>query len=534
MRVTVQAFNVEDLVPGRLSELVDARTPWHRSLWQAGSILMLREILEYADGFRAGAMRPEGLQYVCGSAKEQVARDWGLGAEPIRNQILKLLESPADKQKGLVQLHVADSLEQLTRRAERGYLRRWATAVRQKDVGVADGELLARLVAGHLLDAGFSANHVHGWLKAKSGAALVDLLEQADDMCGEDAVAFEVLVPFDTLPKLVAEAAGSRFRTAEATEAFLEERGAPPPPGRRGTGSLTFSVTAREPWSAVAAADIDVRRLTARVVVGLRSEKVVAQGNALVLDSVRSKWRPLKSRQKEIVVSTIARKNLLLPAARADTNHELDDAFELLAAVETSTSWASVAAIWAAVEGLLARVTDSGAAAADRMAAVVTAGYVRAELVHLATVLKDLKGPVAENLLDETTPFAMRLDRLFEVICQREDLPELELGDRAAVMRLQTIFEAPAVLKRIEGYLAASFRRLFQQRNLLLHGGRFDSVALPLTMRSVPILVGAGLDRLVYAVTEDNAPPLALAARASNELGLVGSDGARRLHRLLD
>ncbi len=482
-------------------------------------------------------MNVEGLTFVCASAREQVERDVGIGSQATRDAMTTILATGPDKQRGLYQDHVADSLLQLIRRAERGYLRRWARAVRQGDVQLEDAELLARLVAAHLLDAGFAADHVYGWLDAKADKPLADLLELADEMCTEDARPFQVLVPFQSLPGEVADAAGDRFRTAEATEDFLAARGLEKPPGRRGAGSLVFDVVAREPWSAVAAADIDVRRLAARAVVGLTSKTVSAAGWAMVLDSVHGKWRPLKSRQqKDVLVTGIARHGLLIPKTRGSSARDLDDAFELLAAVDTSTSWASVAAIWAAVEGLLGRAADKGTLAADRMAAVVAAGYVRAELTDLATRMAKLEGPVSEDLRDDSQPFGVRLDHLFVAISSKQPLPSLTAEDGAAVLRLQSIVDDPEVLRRVESYLKASFRRLYQQRNLLLHGGRFDSVVLPMTMRSVPILVAAGLDRVVYAVSDvrDGVTPLGLAARAQNELAMLGSDGARQLHRLLD
>lgn len=530
-------MSVEDLVPTRLRELVGAKTPWHRSLWQAGTVLALREVLEYADGVRAGAMNAEGLTFVCSNAKEQVERDVGVGPEGTRSAISAILNTGHDKQKGLIQAHVADSLLQLIRRAEHGYLRRWADAVRAGVVQLEDAELLARLAAAHLLDAGFAADHVYGWLDAKADEPLADLLDLADEMCTEEAREFQVLVPFQSLPGEVAQAAGGRFRTAEDTEAFLAGRGLEKPPGRRGAGSLVFQVVAREPWSAVAAADIDVRRLAARAVVGLTSKTVSPVGWAMVLDSLHGKWRPLKSRQqKDVLVTGIARHGLLIPETRTADTRDLDDAFELLAAVDTSTSWASVAAIWAAVEGLLARATEKGTLSADRMAAVVAAGYIRAELTDLATHITKLEGAIPEDLRDESQSFGIRLDHLFEAIATKQPLPTLTPEDEAAVLRMQSVVDNPEVLRRLEGYLKSAFRRLYQQRNLLLHGGRFDSVALPMTMRSVPILVAAGLDRLVYAVSDgrDGVSPLGLAARAQNELAMIGGDGARQLHRLLD
>lgn len=540
--MTTQALSLEDLITVRLRELVDARTPWHRTLWQVGSVLALREVLEYAEGVRSGAVPSnQGLIYVAQATAKQVSRDVGLGASATRQAIAEILNAGGDKVKGVHSPQQGAALEQMIRRAEHSYLQRWAKAVARQEVALQDGELVARLVIAHLLDAGFSPNHLHGWLLAEGekGTHITDLLNQADTMCASDAAEFEMLVPFTALPKAIAVAAGPRFISSPQVKALCDERGADMPPGRSGAGALLLTVTAREPWSALAAVEIEVRRLTARAVVALpASQRVAASGHALYLGSETLRWRKLQSRQRDIAVSAIASNNLLLPTAREHTVHALDDAFELLAAVETSTSWASVAAIWAAVEGLLTRASDtqSGIAAADRMAAILAADFVRAELAYLANRLKELDGPVAEQLRDDSRPFNRRLDRLMENIGEQPLLMDMPAEERAAVERIRTIFDNPKeVLERIRGYFKDALRRLFQQRNLLLHGGRFDSVALPATMRTVPPLVAAGLDRLVHsAVGRESTQPLSVAARAENELALLGSDGARKLHRLLD
>lgn len=540
--MTAQALSVDDLITVRCLELVDFRTPWHRRLWQVGSVLALREVLEYAHGVRSGAIPSnQGLTYVTAATSAQVARDLGLGATATREAIQTILDAGSDKTKGVLSLPVAASLDQMIRRAERSYLQRWAKAIGRDEVAVQDGELVARLVVSHLLDAGFSSDHLHGWLLAKRGESMTlrEIIESADQMCASDSAEFEMLVPFTALPKAVSDAPGARYLTTSELVSLCDTRGADRPPGRYGAGALIFTVTAREPWSALAAADVEVRRLVARAVVALpASQRVAASSHALYLGSQTLKWRPLRSRQGEIAVSAVAKNNLLLPLARERTIHALDDAFELLAAVETSTSWASVAPIWAAVEGLLSRPSDatSGVAAADRMAAVLAADYVRAELTLIANRLKELDGPVAEGLRDEGRPFTRRLDHLLEAIGERRPLPAMSDEDHSAVERVRTIFDEPeAVIGRIRGYFKDALRRLFQQRNLLLHGGRFDSVALSATMRTVPPLVGAGLDRLVHAaVGTEPTEPLALAARAENEIALLGSDGARKLHRLLD
>ncbi|WP_447646747.1 hypothetical protein [Nocardioides zeae] len=529
-----QDFSSEDLVTARLLELVDTRTRWNRSLWQAGSILALREVLEYAAGVRSGAIKIEGLKFVTEALLPQVERDLGLGTEAVRQAILELLRQGGDKNNGLVLQAKADELSELTRRGNRGYLRRWAKAVRVNSITLEQCELLARLAASHLLDAGFSPDHIHRWLKASSETStLVELLEKGDDMCLEPAKSFNVLVPFRALPASVITAAGDKYLSYEDTNALIESISAPGYRYRRGPGSLKFEVSAREPWSAVEQTELEIRRLASRVVVGLAGEQVDPAGKAIVL-GVTPRWRNLAGRKKDLLVSAISRRNLLLPAAREHSDHGLDDAIELLAAVETSTSWASVAAIWAAVEGLLTRAQDSGVTAADRMASVVTASFIRAELVELASALRVLEGPMAEIAAADGP---RQLDRLLAALTDGSPLPAaISAVDYAAVERVRAAAAAPKVVHdRVQGYLRSVFRRLFQQRNQLLHGGRFDSVALSLTMRTTPVLVAAGMDRLINAVVlEEGATTLSVAARASNELRLLGSDGSRKLHRMLD
>jgi hypothetical protein len=65
-------------------------------------------------------------------------------------------------------------------------------------------------------------------------------------------------------------------------------------------------------------------------------------------------------------------------------------------------------------------------------------------------------------------------------------------------------------------------RRLYRQRNIVVHGGITASVAMEATLRTAAPLVGAGLDRIVHAKLSAHVRPLELAARAANSLELVG------------
>jgi hypothetical protein len=109
-------------------------------------------------------------------------------------------------------------------------------------------------------------------------------------------------------------------------------------------------------------------------------------------------------------------------------------------------------------------------------------------------------------------------------------------SDRAAVARYQQLSADPAaVMSRVRNYYSSAFRRLYYQRNFIMHAAKFDSVTLGVSARTAPLLVAAALDRLVNAQhARGGATPLGLAARAKNELSLVGHSGARPLFMLLD
>lgn len=537
--MTVEAISDEALIIARLGELVDHRTPWHRSLWQIGSMLCLREVLEYAEGVRSGVAKSEGLVYVTKSAATTMRRDLGLGQAGVRDEIVEILDRGAHKTEGVYSESVAASLEQFIRRVERDYLVNWARAHANGDVESRDVEFMARAVIAHLLDAGFAADHLHGWLLAirdDDDLCLSSVMEKANEMFRRDSVAYRVLVPFTKLSSEIVSAAGERFLAWDDLVAHLDAEGLPCLQARSGVGALVFHVAAREPAAAIAAVEIEVRRLSARAAVGLASGEVHPEGVALVSPAAKPRWRKLRSRQREILLSSISRHHLLLPAARSEGGRALDDAFELLAAAETATSWTSVAAMWAAVEGLLTRPGDAGITAADRMAAVVAGGFVRAELTQLVDTMAAADDDLGALFRSPELRLSAKMDALLQAM-QGESPPRvIEPTDAAALARVRSLLDDPfAAMGRVRGYYQDAFRRLYMQRNLLLHGGRFDSVALPATMRTLPALVAVGLDRLVHAAMQQpTTDPFALAARAENELGLLGKGEARSIHRLLD
>jgi hypothetical protein len=170
------------------------------------------------------------------------------------------------------------------------------------------------------------------------------------------------------------------------------------------------------------------------------------------------------------------------------------------------------------------------------MAAIVACSFGRAELMTLAFAAQDGDGPLAEQIraVDDRN----EKTRLMEAGIRGESAVTFSRDtDTAALRRVVKLISDPAgELGRVRAYANSTLRRLYNQRNLVMHAGSFRSCALRATMRTAPRLVGAGLDRIVRSfLDERNATePLALAVRADLELSLSGRPGGRWISDLLD
>ena len=86
-----------------------------------------------------------------------------------------------------------------------------------------------------------------------------------------------------------------------------------------------------------------------------------------------------------------------------------------------------------------------------------------------------------------------------------------------------------AALRDIRAHIESSVLRLYRVRNLVLHGGSVDAVALKACLRTVAPLVGAGLDRVAHAWYVEGLAPIELAARAATRVELVGTSAGKNL-----
>lgn len=501
----------------RMLDFFGARTPWQRALWSPGTVLSLKEVLEASQAVQEGILSDASLRNLVEYALTQIGPDPGIGPTQRKQALVKALKS-ALRADG-AEFH---QVKIILQSVEAEYLQNWVAALRANTPPRA--ERTARCIGSFLLDSGFSGPYLHRWMKFRveheAGARnLADLIDDARTLVATPHKTFRVLVAFEA----AAEAKSgppSNWVEPSAVTAWLQANNHDVA-GLRQNGGMWFTVDAPDSWSAVGKVVEIVDRLTSRVVLG-------TNGRLIPLPSAWVEGQPKRYRfgilPRQVQVHALHREDKLYTVT---TGGIVDAALELLAPLETGSPSPAVTGAWAAMEALLSGPSDQDVMAADRMAALVACSFVRAELTALSYVLEKNDAAMRPQL----AACATNRDRAQLTADKITNEPAARFGtpsDHAAITRMQRMLAAPlAHLHDIEGHVTASFRRLYRQRNLIIHGGKTDAVALNATLRTVAPLVGAGMDRIAHGWFVEGTRPVELAARARIGIDVVGSAGAK-------
>lgn len=495
--------------------------------------MALREVLEYADACLSRAvLSTEGLRFVVATAQREVSRDPGV--IPLVTEINACLKELGASSPSKIPALARDELDQLIRRVDVDYLDNWCAVAECSAV-----EFPARALASHLLDLGFSPDHLHRWI-TKVGPRttnLADLAVAARDMVASMPTrTYEVFVPcaapfnkpdINTGPFnwLVGQVAAEWLRT-----------NLPDEESHRHAGGFLLQMKCRDPWSAVEEARTTIARADARAKVSRPS-----------IDGIRLEgWARIAKDEREYKIRPTSRQVEIGSLYRQDAVYRFDqgiptatdDALELASYMESPSAGAAVTGGWAAVEALLIRPGEGNHhEAADRLASLVACSLPRAELTPLAfRHMENADDSLAESLASKKKNYG-KVQLVEEYLRSGGRLELTDDSDLAAQDRITGIINEPAAeLGRIRTYVTESLRRLYNQRNTVAHSGFLRSVALNATTRTALSLVGAGLDRVLHAQLEahEMLDPLSLVARAEIELRLVGSQGGRSLSSLLE
>jgi hypothetical protein len=527
-------------VLARLLDFFRETTPWQRRLWQASNVLALEEAIECGDWTRKRVLSNSAVSWFLHELERQLGPDRGLGDTKLRKELTQLLRSklPTDGRDRRRLLQLLPSIK-------KGYLRRWATSVDSEKP--PSPERLARSLATYLLDCGHSSGSLNRWakqLQQEPDATLADLLNGACALAEQADQEFEVLIPFLSVPDHVHLASHlDEWLNPSQTAVWFKDNGFDRPP--RHNGAFVVRFTAKDPVASARRAGAVVRRLEAR--------RSYARGSAYAADRNRNRLQPvglvwikhqpnsfrLTPPNRGVSVLSLVSEKTMYSVSQSD---RLDEALELAAPLNDGSASTAAAGGWAAVESLLYHpgdeldVAEGRAVVADRLAAIVACSWPRAEL----TTLSYRHAPEAPDNLSrrlECCDTNMERSRVVADALSEDGSHSLVLKsphEFAAAERMKSVLKNPHTqLNDVSRMLSGIFRRLYRQRNIVVHGGSTEAIALDAALRTTAPLIGAALDRLVHAELIDNEDPLTLAARAENSLALVGDPLGPNITRLL-
>ncbi|SDZ44074.1 hypothetical protein SAMN05421504_11710 [Amycolatopsis xylanica] len=507
-------------VLARLLDFFQDTTPWPRGLWEVGSVLALEEAAECGDWVRMKVLSQASVAWYLHDLERRLGPDRGLGDTKLRKELTGLLRSklPPDgrDRRRLVQLLPA---------IKRGYLSRWTESV--DSACPPSPERLARALATHLLDSGHSSGRLNRWvrrLRACSDATLGDLLEAACGFAEQQDETFEVLVPFLALPGYQGLASHlPEWLSPQRAAEWFTNRGITDPP--RHNGAFVYEFTVKDTLAAAREAGALVRRLDGRRSYARSGRKRLTPVGRVWIDGHQGSL-PLGSVDRGVSVLSLVNEKSMYSIRQSD---RLDEALELAAPLNTGSAATAVAGGWAAIESLLfhpgdqSDVEEGRAVVADRLAAIVACSWPRAELTTLSHRHKPAEPDDLVTRLGECGCQADRVRVIADALLTGAPLALSSPHEVAAAKRMREVLRDPhRQLGCVRTALRGVFRRLYRQRNIVVHGGSTAAIALEPALRTSAPLIGAGLDRLVHSQLIDGLAPLDLAARAENSLALVG------------
>jgi hypothetical protein len=515
-------------VAARLLDFFGGSTPWYRRLWCPSVALTLKEILEASHAMRAGILSEETFATAVQSATLLAGPDPGVGSKEEKRALQHALAKKSIVPDGVDYATVRLAADAV----EANYFRNWSAALAKGDH--PGPERTARSIASHLLDSGFSANHLHRWctfqIRNAAGANnLAELTTNAHTMLKRPQAEFSVLTAFEGVPSTKSGLPPNWVSARDVTD-WLRSRGQSST-GLKQNGALLFRIRARDPWAAVQSAVDTVDQLSSRVSLGTDA-RLQPVATAWVETPGGSPPRPFPFRRdlRRVEVHALHREDKLYVLEETSI---VDAALEMIGALNSAQRSTAVGTGWAAIEALLSGAGDADVVAGQRLAMLVACSFARAELTDLSYKVEHSGHALAPQLAACTTN-RDRAKVVADSITAGVALNLTNPTDIAALERMRRLLAHPHdVLRDVQNHASAAFVRMYKNRNLVLHWGKTDAVGLDSNLRSAAPLVGAGIDRIAHAWFVERVKPMELAARARYSLETVGSPGGPHVVDLL-
>jgi hypothetical protein len=370
----------------RIKEYFDRSTPWTRRLWHFGTYAHLYELLMAVQY----GMTSSALEEVATAARRAVELDPSFEGST-RGVLLSAIPTSRSLPRFLIGSYAEARLREAVTSFEPRYLNRWIEIVSSTSSSSTDtseamrADLAARLIAGHLLSAGFSpvwiVNHFSYYLRrAPNTQTLAGILFVADRIRQKGKGPYTFLVPLvesprihrpSSLPWLWKQDFEERFRVL-----FLSIE---VPPNR---GGLEITIEALDKYTGQDEFLREVARLETRTIAASRKRRLVFGPKAWMAPG--SGTIPLDQRPEILFIVPAldedGGKTLLSPVSP-----EVDSALDMLVALNSEHDRTGCVNAWAALESLFAGPGDFGnlPEVTHRAAAVLTCSYIHREISGL-------------------------------------------------------------------------------------------------------------------------------------------------------
>lgn len=550
-------------VSARLQDFFFETAPWQRRLWDAGTLSALKELLDASFWQSQNVLSAGSVSWLATELERIVGRDHGLGGREMKKKFAAELATsvPYDSRHWR-------TLQQLTLQAEKNYLGRWLDAIDQPTAPGA--ERTARAIAGLLLDSGFSMPFLHSWIGRHISAAsrLEEVFRDAEELRNQGLQEFEAVIPFALMPNMPVAEAHVRWLSAPAVSTWLVGDNPDSRTGVRQVGGFSYTLEAKDPYAAARMAAGIVDRLIARASYAPGYKRMAPSGTVWVRSPGDSSAReyPLAQPHRGTYVRSLVSEIKVHDVGVTSTS--LDDALELAASLNNSSSAGpAVASGWSALEALLFSPGDPqdhkdgrGVIVAARAASLAACSWPRAELTSLAhahnrkPAAPSHAGHFAQALNPSSSGGLASTDRTAvakqirnaagnkercDIVLSHFDAGHMlhlaGASDAAAQERvLGLIADTRGTLGDVRTQINHAFRRMYRNRNMVVHGGAANAGTLEVALRTSAPLVGAVLDRIAHAQLVGEVPPLDLAARGDISLESVHLPEGPRLTELLE
>lgn len=513
----------ENLVIARLFDFFAGINQWHRRPWEPGTLMMIRELLEASEAHSAGVLTDGAVGFIKQSIMPIASMDKGIGTKLNLGKLGDLLKTDLEYYN-----YEYLQLKSWLIGIEGKYLENWSVALKVP-ADCPNPERTARAIGGHLLDLDFHPDFLHRWLNYlvrhdPAAPPLSEIVSAAHRLEKEKPKIFIIFVPFEHAQEVKPTKNILDLKTfdSELSRAGITKIG-------RHQGGLKLEITARDIFTAVEKAGEWIDSFKSRVIIGTAKTRVRISEKGWIQGEITP--YPISRRERKVEVYELGRND---QSILEDKTHNLDAALDLLSPMTFSSPSSALVGGWAAIEGMLGTPgKDRGINAADRMATIVACSFPRAELTNLA--YKVDKTSAERKALDACATTYDRVNLLAQYIKDGVALNFKGSEDQASFERMKALILDPKKkLEDIEIHLKRVFRRMYRLRNLILHWGKTDAVALRTGLRIVVPLVSEGMDRIVHAYFKKNLQPLELAALAKVRLSTIDPDEVKSITGLLN